>query len=604
VDERSEFLARFEPFAGFDDDDLARVAASVTVLDVAAGDEVLVEDGAPARSLFVIRSGAMELLHEGEIVDVLASGESFGHPSLLSGLAPAFTVRAHEASVVYAIPRDLALEVLGRPAGARYVASSLRERLTRTGHVVHALPQVAGVAVATLGRAPVFCDPETSIREVAREMTRRGVTAVLLRIGRELAMVTDRDIRERVVADGVSADAPVGTIALAAVTASDRALALDAMIDMLEAGVHHLAIVDPRGTVVSLVAADDLLSVESRSPFALRRALAQAPDVDALAEVAGHLRDLFVALVAAGLAPPEIGRVLALQSDTATARLIDLAIEEHGQPPCAWAWLALGSVARREVTLASDQDNALAYDGGEGVEAADAYFARFGAFVNGGLARCGFGPDAAEVLAGDARWRMSPRQWESVFRECLAHPDRSHLVRAAVSFDFRHVVGGLDIAGPLVEILRRAREYPDFVAALARTATDFRPPLRFRGHIREKAGKIDLKLGAVVPIANLARFHALSNGITISATLDRLVAAEEVGALDRATAQALREAFTIVSRVRLEHHAVCVAAARQPDNLVEPSELAPLARAELREALRAVAGAQKQLARFVPLGRL
>ena len=65
MDERSEFLARFEPFAGLDDDDLARVAASVTVLDIAAGDEVLVEDGAPARSLFVIRSGAMELLHEG-----------------------------------------------------------------------------------------------------------------------------------------------------------------------------------------------------------------------------------------------------------------------------------------------------------------------------------------------------------------------------------------------------------------------------------------------------------------------------------------------------------------------------------------------------------
>ena len=138
------------------------------------------------------------------------------------------------------------------------------------------------------------------------------------------------------------------------------------------------------------------------------------------------------------------------------------------------------------------------------------------------------------------------------------------------------------------------------------TATDCRPPLDFRGRLsvrrKDGGGQLDLKLGGIVPIASLARFHALSNGITISSTLDRLVAAEEVGALDRESAQALREAFTAVCKVRLEHHAACIQHGVPPDNLIDPRGLPPLERATLREAFLAIARAQKQLGRFIPLG--
>jgi CBS domain-containing protein len=112
---------------------------------------------------------------------------------------------------------------------------------------------------------------------------------------------------------------------------------------------------------------------------------------------------------------------------------------------------------------------------------------------------------------------------------------------------------------------------------------------------------VDLKVGGALPIANLARFYALAAGVTVPATVDRLVAAEETGQLDPETAAALREAFAVVSRIRLEHHAHCVRARRPPDNRVDPRELPPLRRLGLREALRAVAAAQKKLGVYVPL---
>ena len=113
---------------------------------------------------------------------------------------------------------------------------------------------------------------------------------------------------------------------------------------------------------------------------------------------------------------------------------------------------------------------------------------------------------------------------------------------------------------------------------------------------------MDLKKGGVVPIANLARFHALANGITVSSTLDRLVAAEELGAINKETAQSLREAFEVICQVRIDHHAEQIRAGRKPDNLIRPEDLPPLARGELREAFHAIGRAQQQLNRFVPYG--
>jgi CBS domain-containing protein len=338
------------------------------------------------------------------------------------------------------------------------------------------------------------------------------------------------------------------------------------------------------------------------SPFALRAAIFNAQSEAALDAATKELPGLFASLVRAGLKAPDIGRVLALNCDAVTTRLLDFAMARHGPAPRAWAWLALGSVARRELTLASDQDNALAYADPPDAEV-DAYFERIAQDVNAGLARAGFGADISGVVAGNPLWRMSESQWVQTFRDCLESPDLSRLVRAVVAFDFRHVAGGLEITPPLVTVLRDAPAHPGFLAQLARTATDAPPALLHRLFAwRWQRQEVDLKKGGVVPIANLARFHALANGITISSTLDRLVAAEALGAINKETAQSLREAFAIIYQVRLDHQAQQIRRGLQPDNLIRPEELPPLARAELREAFNAIGRAQQQLNRFIPPG--
>jgi CBS domain-containing protein len=261
----------------------------------------------------------------------------------------------------------------------------------------------------------------------------------------------------------------------------------------------------------------------------------------------------------------------------------------------------MGSAARREFTLASDQDNALAYarpasgsplTSGE----ADAYFERLGRDVNIGLERCGIGVDNNGVMAGNRRWRMSKLDWLRTFDECLAEPDESHLVRATVAFDFRPAAGGLAVAADLSARIRAARDHPQFMRLMARAATGFPVALGFRGQLStDSEGRLDLKRGAIIPLVNLIRYHALSAGVTISPTLDRVEAVAMAGALDREAAGALIEAFEVIAHVRFEHHAQLIAAGGAADNLVDPGALSPIARSDLREALHAIRRAQKRL---------
>jgi CBS domain-containing protein len=597
------FLEAHAPFDGLAPDRLRAIVARSVVRDQNAGDVLLVEDGAPATELWVIVSGSVELVHDGEVVQVLEPGECFGHPSLLTGMGPAFTVRARERSSCVLLSPDDARELLGTAAGASYVAQTMRTRLTRAGHTVHGLQDVGTTPVSAIMRPATFAAAGESVADAARRLGSDGVTALLVELdGGVLGIVTDADIRAKVVVAGISTDAPIGAIATSPVTSVPVGqLAIEATVDMLAGGISHLVVTDARG-VCGVLAAADLLGLDARSPIGLRHTILGASDERVLVRAVSHLPSLFLALSRAGVPSRDLGRVLSLAHDAVVSKLIDFSIWRRGAAPVAWSWLDLGSAARREFTLASDQDNALAYgQPREGAEAdVDGYFEALGADVNGGLERCGIGLDNNNVLARARLWRMSKQDWMRTFDECLTQPDESHLIRATVAFDFRSAGGGLAIAAELAGRIRAARDHPQFMRLLARSAAGFPVALGFRGQIAtdrdgEHAGRFDVKRGGIIPVVNLVRYHALAAGVTISPTLDRIEAVGAAGGLRPDEAEALREAFEVITKVRFEHHARLIGVGESADNWIDPGELAPIGRSDLREALQTIRRAQKRL---------
>jgi CBS domain-containing protein len=603
MDDLDTFLAGHPPFDTLAPEELRGLSAQATLYEQSPGAVLLVEDGPPATGLWVVVTGSMDVVHSGEVVQVLEPGECFGHPSLLTGMAPAFTVRAREPSSCLQFPPAAARRVLATEAGVAYVAWSLRKRLTRAGHVVHGLQDVGTTPVSTIMRAPVYAGPTETLRSAARRLGEEHLHALLVAMPDDtVGILTDGDVRAAVADGRFCADAPARELArVPAPTVPLRQLAIEATVDMLAAGVEHLAVVDA-GRVCGVLSSADLLGLDANSPIGLRHTILRAAGADTLVQAASHLPRLFLRLSQAGVPSRDLGRVLSLAHDAVVARLIDFSLWAHGPAPLPWAWLDMGSAARRELTLASDQDNALAYArpaaGAQLTpERADAYFERLAQDVNVGLERCGIGLDNNGVMARNRPWRMSKPDWLRTFDECLTQPDESHLVRATVAFDFRPTAGGLAVVSELTARIRAAREHPQFMRLLARSASGFAVALGFRGQFSTDAeGRLDLKKGAIIPLVNLVRYHALATGVTISPTLDRIEGVAMAGGLEAGEADALSEAFEVIARVRFEHHAELISEGRPANNLIDPGALAPIARAELREALQVVRRAQKRLA--------
>lgn len=365
---------------------------------------------------------------------------------------------------------------------------------------------------------------------------------------------------------------------------------------MMAAGVNHLPVVDAEGGVVGILSSGNLMTLDARSPFALRRTIHDARTRDDVAKAAADVPQLFVDLMASHLDAPAVTRVLTLLHDAMTQRLLELAVEERGEPPVSYAWLAFGSAARSELNPVSDQDNGLAYDDTDD-PSVDEYFRRLAEDVNEGLRRCGFALDPHGTVASNWQWRLPLATWCAVFSRSLEGKDVNRLARASVAFDFRQIAGDLPVAAALTEIIREAPRHRLFMSGLEALGTKNPSALTF---LQRLPSRIDIKKEALLPIQNLTRYHAFARGISAHTTLERLVAILEAGGLTRESEQLLREAFLSMSHLQLRHHAHALRAGHSPDNIIDTSTLRPLTRVALHEALREVDAAPKRFLRPSP----
>jgi CBS domain-containing protein len=595
------FLSRYPPFDSLDERRLARVVASVEIEHFAPGTVILEQAGAPADHLYVVRKGVVDIVDDGQVIDQAVEGELFGMWSMLGRVAPTATVRAAEDTLCYLIGAGVAGEVLETGAGVAFVASTVRRRIARTVSTrAEGLDPTRYRAIGTLvRRPPVTCPPETPVAEAAASMARERVSSLLVpgpdgRTG----ILTDRDLRTRVVAAGRGGDAPVAEVMTAdAETVPSDTMAGEVLLRMLERGFHHYPVTGPDGRIVGVVTDTDLMGIGRDTPFALKSAIERSRGSDAVSAALRGLPGVVEALVDSSADPIDVGHVVGFAIDAATRRLLELGVAEHGEPPASWAWLALGSAARQEQALRTDQDHAIAFAGDA---AAGPMLGQVAESVTSGLAAGGIARCAADVMATNAAMRLPIDAWVERLEAWMREESPKGSEQLSIIFDYRRVAGPLDAEPPLDAAMRTAAERPLFLRHLARRALDERPPVGFVRDLvvehGEHAGTVDVKHRGITLVASLARAHAIRSGITAKRTLDRLRLAEGAGSIDAETREGLEEAFRFLWEVRLRHHVEQHRAGVELDDFVDPHELGSVARQGLKEAFRIVARAQKTLA--------
>jgi CBS domain-containing protein len=551
-------LAARAPFDALGPDELGEVAAQTEIEFHVAGAAILTEDGGPVTFLRVIHSGAVDIIHNGRLLDLLGTGDTFGHAAMLSGLPPGFEARAAEDTLCYRIPVSVARPLLDRV--------KQREIEVSAG-------APSRQPVARLIRAPtVLCEPMESIREIARRMTAAGASSALvdLRAG-GFGIVTDRDIRTKIVAAGLPLSAPVSTVMTTPVftVAPDR-LGGEVLFELLERGIRHAPVVAEGGQLLGVIEDADLLAAPTRSWFGARRSISRAVTADDLAAVAARLPGIVRDLHASRLRAPEVVRVLSALMDALTTRALELA----GPAPAeGLVWVAVGAQARRELTPGSTPQGAAV---ASSPVAPEWMQSAFSALSSAGV--------AVELIA------RSPAEWASFAAESADELGLAVLVE-------RRALWGTPIE-PLPVVEDGAREA--IVAALARRAQEAAPPTGFDGDAvlaadGTRSPRLDIRRAAIAPIVELARWGSAAAGVVEGSTPERLSAAADFGALRDEDARTLAEAFELGLELRIGHHMERLAEGLSPDDELDCARISPLLRDHLRDVFRAVSAVQGRL---------
>ena len=608
------FLAEIPPFDLLEPALRHRAAASIEAVYRRKGTVVL-EIGDQNETLFIIRRGAVEA-HDrhGNLIDRYGEGESFGLQSLLTGRAVRFRITLIEDGLIWMMPQVAFEELRNKSATSfdNYYIRSLEERLIAALKPHAESSQTQTLFMTPMGelakREPITVTPGTSIAEAARKMSEHGISSLLVNEHDALrGIVTDRDLRNRVLAVGRDPAEPVTAIMTAEpLTLDASSPVLAGILAMASRGIHHLPLT--RGDrVVGMVTTRDLMSLQTHHPLYLAAQLQKQDSVEDLVEVCKRVPKLFELLLASGIRAEEVPKVMTMITDTVTRRLIKLAQDKLGPPPASFAWLAFGSQAREEQSLKTDQDNGLVYADDAPPEA-DAYFKALAGFVCDGLDACGYVYCPGKIMATTDKWRQPLRGWLKHFSDWASVPDPAAVLQVSIFFDLRAVCGDRTLAARISQALGECGGGTGkavFLSALARQAAGYDVPLGFfRRFVLESKGEhketLEIKAAGLMPLTDLVRVRALQGGVTVPGTQDRLARLVETEKMGRREADRLAGAHRLLAGLRVRLHAQQARKGEEPHNHLDVRAITHAERAALKDAFLVIREAQKGLALDFP----
>lgn len=453
-------------------------------------------------------------------------------------------------------------------------------------------------------RQPVTLPPATPVLEVARTMRQHGISSVFLSEQGELAgLITDRDLRNRVLAENIDTATPALQIA----TRQPKTLQQDqpafaAMLLMARHNVHHVPVLDG-ARIAGMVTASDLTRQNSTSAVFVASDIHEQDSLAGLVRVSQRIRALQMQLSSAQTSAYNTGHIISTITDALTERLIALAEAELGPPPVPYVWIAAGSQGRMEQTAKSDQDNALILSDDFDEALHGEYFRQFARKVCDGLAECGYIHCPGEMMAMTDRWRQPLRTWRGYFRHWITVPDGESLMLTTVFFDMRAVHGDVTLFDQLrTEVLDQTRGNSLFLAHMVNNCLKTRPPLNWLGQLAaerkgERIGTIDLKHKAIALIVDLARIYALSGGLAPVNTHDRLAAAGHSHEVSESSAKDLQVMLEFISTLRIRHQSRRMQAGRPADNHLLLIGLSNFEKRQLKDAFGLIRDLQDALGR-------
>lgn len=610
--EIQDFISQYAPFDQLPEEVLLEVVQSVEISYYRA-DSTIIDFGDKIHELYMIRSGVVEVFRRnGDLYNRLDQGKLFGQMGLLTSNKVRFPAKSVKDTLLYCIPESIFHDLCERYEDfADFVevedSTRLKQAMESKSDDANAL--TTSKVKTLLTREPLMLANSSSIQSVAQIMTQENVSAALIHdpdIEDELGnsfvgIITESDLCAKVIAEGLNVDNPVSEVMSTELISLDHnAYIFEAMLIMLRYNVHHLPILKNKQPI-GLIEVSDIIRYESQNSLLFVSSIFQQQSTEDLVLLSAQLKNCFVRMVNEDANSHMVGRAMSEIGRSFKQRLLELAEEELGPPPVPYCFLALGSMARDEQLIVTDQDNALILDNSYQVNKHGEYFEKLASFICDGLAACGYSYCTGDIMATNPEYRKTQSQWEDCFTDWIDNPNPQALLNSSIFFDLMGVYGRVKWAEQLnAFILRRAKKNNRFLACLARNALNRKPPLGFfKDFVVEKDGRhnnsINLKRRGTAPLADLIRVHALAIGSQSQNSFDRLEDIIEAGILPKSKGEDLLHAMELISLVRLRHQALDIESEIEPDNNIEPENMSDFERRNLKDAFLVLSNAQNFL---------
>ena len=590
-----DFLKTSAPFDVLDDMQLQQLASKANLIYLTPEHQTTLLAQNKGR-LFLINSGQLSVKDSDNAQRHLSEGDYFGYHGILDKLDYPLSITIDEPGLVYCFEAAAFTSLLSIPAVSNFFQSTKADALqnqavsdSNSMWLYKALDELPS-------RVPVSAEHHISIIDAAQIMTEQRVSSLLItQEGLLKGIVTDRDLRSRVVASGVDTEDPVSNIMTTnpAMITQNKTL-FDAIAVMSERNIHHLPVIDRASRQpVGMITTSDIVRQQKGNVLYVIGELSKAKNLYELANAAWQIPHYFATHAKRPGDFDIAGKVLSQATDIMTRKLITFFQQQHGEAPFAYCWIVYGSQAREDQTMGSDQDNGLLLARTPN-EIEGVYFAEMADYVCQGLNKCGIKLCPGNIMASNPALRLSLEQAVSEAKSWVNAPTSQAIMHFNIYLDARAAAGDAALFRKMQAARRPLLQQKMFLAALARHANDISVPLSmFQKFVYEKnvdvKDAIDLKVKAVALINNLVRLYALDNGLSMPSTLARLAGLPANSGLSQKDANNLRDIWLFLNRLRWRHQLT----KNVTDNRVSMSELSSIEKHQLKAAFKAIERAQQ-----------
>jgi CBS domain-containing protein len=624
LEETMEFLRKVPPFQFLENDVLRKVALSASLEFYPRGEVILAQEGPASDSLRIIKKGGVKVHMtssggEDVVIDYRGEGDAFGFLSLVSGDKSRASVTAVEDTICYIVPRETITSILDvNPAFTEYFLKSfLSKYIDKTFSEMHGRSLLYGGGDKLLFTTPVgelagkgvhTGRQDLSIKEAAEAMSKWKISSLVIvdDAGVPIGIVTDRDLRDKVVARDRSVTDAVGDImSVSLIKVDARDYCFEALLKMIHYNIHHLLVVE-EGRLKGIVTNHDLMLLQGTSPTSLAREIDGQQTVEDLVPASKKINKMVSILLKEGARASNSTRIISEINDRLVRKIMEITERKCGPPPLPFCWIVYGSEGRKEQTFKTDQDNGIIYQDpvtpAEDEEARE-YFSRFAALSNESLVKCGFPPCIGGYMANNPKWCRPLSGWKEYFSTWIYAPVPDAVLFSVILFDFRPLYGDLGLGERLRSHLSETvREQGIFLKFLANMAVNLRPPLGFfKTFVVEKSGEhkneLNLKFRVIAPLIDIVRLLSLEQGVEETATLDRLDALRERHSMVAEFGSEIEHAFEFVTLLRIHHQYEQIEAGAEPDNFIDPDKLTNLEKKTLKDACQLISRLQDALAK-------